>query len=47
MLLKSNPERAKMLMEQAQLSVDARYNKYRQLAEMSYKLKQEEPVAAK
>jgi pyruvate-ferredoxin/flavodoxin oxidoreductase len=47
MLLKANPERAKMLLEEAQRSVDARYNKYRQLAEMSYKLKQEEPVAAK
>jgi hypothetical protein len=47
MLLKANPERAKMLLEAAQLSVDGRYNKYRQLAEMSYKLKQEEPAAAK
>jgi len=47
MLLKANPERAKMLLEEAQRNVDARYNKYRQLAEMSYKLKQEEPVAAK
>ena len=47
MLLKANPERAKMLLEEAQRSVDGRYNKYRQLAEMSYKLKQEEPVAAK
>jgi len=47
MLLKSNPERAKMLLEEAQRNVEAKYNKYRQLAEMSYKVEKTEPVAAK
>jgi pyruvate-ferredoxin/flavodoxin oxidoreductase len=46
MLMKSNPERAKMLLDEAQKNVDAKYNKYRQLAEMSYKIEAKEPVAA-
>jgi pyruvate-ferredoxin/flavodoxin oxidoreductase len=47
MLLKANPERAKMLLAEAQRSIDGKYNKYRQLAEMSYKLESKEAVAAK
>ncbi len=47
MLMKSNPERAKMLLDEAQKNVDAKYDKYRQLAEMSYKIEAKEPVAAK
>jgi hypothetical protein len=35
-----------MLLDEAQKNVDAKYNKYRQLAEMSYKIEAKEPVAA-
>ncbi len=47
MLQKANPERSKMLLDEAQKNVDAKYNKYRQLAQMSYKIEDKEPVAAK
>jgi pyruvate-ferredoxin/flavodoxin oxidoreductase len=47
MLLRANPERAKMLLDEAQKSVDAKTSKYRQLAAMSYKIEESETVAAK
>jgi pyruvate-ferredoxin/flavodoxin oxidoreductase len=47
MLMKANPDRAKMLLDEAQRCVDAKYSKYRQLAEMTYKIADKEPVAAK
>jgi pyruvate-ferredoxin/flavodoxin oxidoreductase len=42
MLEKSNPARAKMLLELAQKNINLRWLKYRQLADMSYRLNNQE-----